>query len=480
MGLKTAEEYLHALQDGRRVIYRGRTVENVVDHPVLGRAVKHGLIDYLMAHDPAYQDVAVVQDGEELSSRFYVPPRNARDLRLRRDLIAEGTRLGGTVVPLIHEIGTDALFGLLHVTALMDAADGTHYYPRVQRFLDDARHADWALAVAQTDVKGDRMKRPYEQSDPDAYLRIVEKTETGVVVSGAKVHTSVSINAERLLVLPTRAMTEKDASYALAFAIPLNTPGLTLMASPFLGDVPNPMERPVSYDHKMVETLTLFDHVWVPWETVFMAGEWRWAGPLARAFVEFHRFTAVAYKLPLLKALVGVAALLARLNGVSEARHVREAIAQLIIYEQTVAGLLDAGAEAGQTIVPGIFRPDPKLVNVAKYHFATGLHTAIQQVQDVAGGLLVTAPSSEDLADEEFGPILDRVLVGAVGTGRDRLKAMYLAQDLVASDLAAYHQVLAVHAEGSIEAEKMTIVQHYALDAAEQEAARLAGIPWEK
>lgn len=45
-------------------------------------------------------------------------------------------------------------------------------------------------------------------------------------------------------------------------------------------------------------TVTVFDDVFVPWERVFLCGEWRYAGPLANTFVEFHRFTAVSYKLP--------------------------------------------------------------------------------------------------------------------------------------------------------------------------------------
>ena len=473
--MKTPADYYAALNDGRRVIYRGQLVPNVVEHSVLGRAVRHAAVDFAMATDPAYRSLAVVEQADEPYSRFYHVPQNAEDLRRRRDLIATGTQLGSTVVPLIHEIGSDALFGLLNVTSAMDQARGTSYLPRVQRFLADARREDWALAVAQTDAKGDRLKRPHQQERPDAYVRIVDRSDAGIVVSGMKLHTSVSINAERLIVLPTREMTEPDADYAVAFAVPLNAPGLTLIASPYLDHVSNETEHPVSYAHKMVETMTLFHRVFVPWPDVFLAGEWEWAGSLARAFVEFHRFTAVAYKLPLLTAMVGVAAQLARLNGIQGARHVREAMAQLVIYDTTVRGLLDAAANDGHLVDPGVFRPDPALTNTAKYQFATGLHRAVQQVQDIAGGALVTAPAAEDLEDSEWGPLLTGYFTGAEGTGRERLKMLYLAQDLVASDLAAYHQVLAVHAEGSIEAEKMTIVQHYPLQDAMHEAARLAG-----
>ena len=114
----------------------------------------------------------------------------------------------------------------------MDDALGTSYLPRVQKFHAFCKEHDLALAVAQTDVKGDRSRAPSEQSHPDYYVRIVERRPDGIVVSGAKVHTSVSVNANELIILPTRAMGERDADYAVAFAVSTDTPGVTLIASP--------------------------------------------------------------------------------------------------------------------------------------------------------------------------------------------------------------------------------------------------------
>ena len=89
----------------------------------------------------------------------------------------------------------------------------------------------------------------------------------------------------------------------------------------------------------MMETTTVFEDVFVPWERVFLAGEHEFAGPLALAFVEHHRFTAVSYKLPLVDALVGSALLMADLNGIAKAGHVREKLVQLISYAETLRGL---------------------------------------------------------------------------------------------------------------------------------------------
>jgi 4-hydroxybutyryl-CoA dehydratase / vinylacetyl-CoA-Delta-isomerase len=452
-------------------------VPDVTTHPVIGLACTHAAIDYELAENPAHRDLAVVEG----TSRYFIAPKSADDLLDRSRLIETATRLGGTLVVLIKEIGTDALFGLSIVAGQMDKKLGTDYLSRVQRFHHYCAENDLALAVAQTDVKGDRALGPAEQAArgyPDAYLRIVERRPDGIVVRGAKAHTSVATNANEVIVLPTRAMAEADADYAVAFAIPIDTPGLTLIASPHGASEKNEFEHPIAARHKMMETLTIFEDVFVPNERVFMSGEWQFAGPLALTFVEFHRFTAVSYKLPLVDALVGVALLLAEYNGIDRAGHVRDKLSWLIAYAEGLRALTHMAAHRCSVHDPGIAVPDPLSVNVAKLHFASNYHQAVARVQDIAGGLLVTGPAYEDLMAPQLGDAVRRYLGGKLGIDTEvRLRALNLASDLTASDFGGYQEVLAVHAEGSIEAEKLTILRNYNHHAAKAYAKELASIP---
>jgi aromatic ring hydroxylase len=469
-GLRSPDDYRESLRDGRRVFYRGEAVPDVTTHDVFRHAVAHASLDYEMAHDERYRSLAIGDDGY---SRYYTVPRTSDDLLARSALIEAATRAGKTLVVLIKEIGTDALFSLL---ALQERL-GEPYAGRIQSFFEHCRGGDLAVCVAQTDVKGDRAKGPAQQANTDAYVRIVEERPDGIVVRGAKAHTSVSVNADEMIVLPTRAMGSDDRAYAVAFALPLDTPGLTLVASPYLATKgKNAFEHPLSAERKMVETLTLFDDVFVPAERVFMAGQHEHAGELARGFVEFHRFTAISYKLPLVDALVGAALLASRVNGLDRAGHVRDKLSWLITYAETLRALTHHAAEKSK-VVDGIAVPDTLLVNIAKLQFAQGLHTAFQHVQDIAGGLLVTYPAPEDLDHPEYGEALRRYLEAAGGaTGAERLRVMNLISDLTAGEYGGYQAVLAVHAEGSIEAEKLTILAQYERERAITYARWLAGI----
>lgn len=468
--LRSPEEYRESLRDGRRVYYRGERVEDVTEHPVLRHTVAHAALDYEMAESAEHRDLAVGADGY---SRYFHLPRDADDLLARSALIEAGTRAGKTLPPLIKEIGTDALFALLAMRERL----GEPYAERIEAFYEHARERDLAVCVAQTDFKGDRSKGPSQQDNPDAYLRIVERREDGIVVRGGKAHTSVSVNGNELIAVPTRAMGPDDADYAVSFAIPVDTPGLTLVASPYLSTADKAeADFPVSAGRKMAETSTLFDDVFVPWERVFMAGEHRHTGELARGFVEFHRFTAISYKLPLVDALVGSALLAARINGIERAGHVREKLSWLVSYAETLRALTHHAASRC-TVIDGVAVPDTMLINIAKLQFAQGIHTALQHVQDIAGALLVTYPAPEDLENPEYGPALRRYLEAAGGlAGEDRLRVMRMISDLTTGEFGGYQAVLAIHAEGSIEAEKLTILARYDSDAAAGYARWLAGL----
>ncbi|MBI2765120.1 MAG: gamma-aminobutyrate dehydratase [Chloroflexi bacterium] len=477
MGLRTAQQYIDSVRDDRTVYYRGEKVADVTTHKVIGKAVTHACVDYLMAEDPATRELAVVQEDGDEYSRYYKIPASTDDLLQRSKLIEASTAMGKTLVPLVKEIGTDALFALHKVSRLVDQKYETEYLKRVQAFYRHCRDNDLTMSVAQTDVKGDRSAGPSNQAHPDYYTHIVERRADGIVVRGAKIHTSCTTNTNELIVLPTRALSEADADYAVAFAIPVNTPGVKLVASPYGGSAKTEFDAPLSAERKMMETITIFEDVFVPWERVFLAGEYDFAVAIALGFVEYHRFTAVSYKLPLVDALIGSALLMADINGISKAAHVREKLTWLISYAETLRALTEMAALRGKPDENGIYAPDPLTTNMAKYHFAHNYHEALQHVQDIAGGMLVTGPGVEDFSAPETGDLLRKYLGGKAGIdGEVRTRAMNMVSDLTTGDFGGYHAVLAIHAEGSLEAEKLMISRAYDSRRTLEYARQLAGL----
>ncbi|MCZ6675869.1 MAG: hypothetical protein O7E52_01340 [Candidatus Poribacteria bacterium] len=478
MGIRSVEQYKAGLNDGRTVFFKGNRVEDVTQHPDLGVGVNHASLDFELAENPEYRDVMTVNIPEtgEIISRYFKTPADTDDLLKRREMIETSTRLAGGVVLLIKEIGTDALFALSLIAKRIDEKHGTDYLDRVKAYHRHCQEKDLSMAVAQTDVKGDRSLMPSEQAHPDYYVRVVEQRPDGVVVRGAKAHTTCAPYVDEIIVLPTRNMTEQNKDYAVAFAIPANTPGLKMIASPFGASSSSDFHHPVSSHHRMIESLTIFDDVFVPNERIFMNREWDFAGALANTFVEFHRFTAVSYKTPLCDLFTGGAALIADYNGISRASHVREKLMHLISYAETVRALSKAAA-VDCTRVDGVAIPNSLITNLAKFYFASNYHQMVSYVQDIAGGLVVTGPDEADVTNPETRDYIEKYLGGVKGVSTmERLKLINLIRDLTASDFGGYHELLAIHAEGSLEAQKITIYRGYDLERCKSLAKQAAGM----
>jgi 4-hydroxybutyryl-CoA dehydratase/vinylacetyl-CoA-Delta-isomerase len=131
MALRTAAQFLAGLRGTREVYYRGERVPDVVKHPELGVAARHASIDFEMAENPRFRELAVHREGSDEYSAYYRVPRNSRDLLSRSNLIEAGTAEGATLVLLIKEIGTDALFALKRVLGRSGDAQGIQ---RVESF----------------------------------------------------------------------------------------------------------------------------------------------------------------------------------------------------------------------------------------------------------------------------------------------------------------------------------------------------------
>ena len=78
MGLRTSEQYRDGLRDGRRVIYRGQAVKDVVSFPAFTAAINHSAICYDIA--ASHPDIAIAREGSTEYAAFYAVPRSAPEL----------------------------------------------------------------------------------------------------------------------------------------------------------------------------------------------------------------------------------------------------------------------------------------------------------------------------------------------------------------------------------------------------------------
>jgi 4-hydroxybutyryl-CoA dehydratase/vinylacetyl-CoA-Delta-isomerase len=455
MGLKTVQEYKDSLKDERVVYYKGERVTDVTTHPDLSVAADTMALDYHLAELPEFHDLATVYDevlGERIN-RYYYLPKDGQDLLKQFELIVASTRMGDGFIPLAHDIGSDAL-NAISITA--NAMENPEYVQRIENYRTHLKKTDLAVVTAMTDVKGNRMLRPSDpqQAHPDYYLRVVNKGPAGITVRGAKMHITGAAYSNEIFAIPSRAMSEADADYAVAFAIPVATKGLRMVCRPFPAHISSldfPIRRPVRVH---TDALIIFDDVFVPWERVFLCGEWKHSATLVYNFALMHRRTGCAYRIPMSEQFLGVAKAIADYNGIANAPHVREELTDLVIYLETLRSMSRAAC-LDFVSYGGIAVPNPISTNIAKYYFASEYHHVIKIIEDLAGGALVTAPSFKDYQVAELHDDIKKYLGASKGyPAEQRLRML----DLIRRISGADRETIALHGEGSLQAQRMTIL----------------------
>ena len=476
MAVKTAEEYVESVRRLKpRVYVAGELVSDLVSHPNTRAVVNAIAKTYELACTREYRQVMTTVSpisGERVSRLNHVCT-SPLDLEMRAQLAELTSRKTGTCN--YRCVGCDAMNALAHVTKLVDAEKGTSYSSRLMEFIKLLQMEDLACSGALTDPKGDRRRRPAEQEDPDMYLRVVERRSDGIVVRGAKMHQSGAVAAHWTIVMPGLTLRRGEEDYAVAFAVPNGEKGVTYIFQSTSVDAERreaKSEAELGLPHYGVrETcMIVFDDVFIPWERVFLCGEVEYTGQLIRAFTRMHRMSAAACKVGFGDLIIGATSLAARYNGVEKAPHIVHQITEMVRLNETIKACSLAAAKLGEKMETGVCLPHEMFANVAKLNSALYYFEMVKAATDIAGGLLVTAPSWRDLQNPEAGKYIRKYLKTPYATAEERWRVFKFLQHWAAGP----HAAETWHGGGSPAAQRMLIYQTASLEEKEREVLELA------
>nr|MDO8045087.1 4-hydroxyphenylacetate 3-hydroxylase family protein [Candidatus Baldrarchaeota archaeon] len=461
MMLMSGKEYVDSLKGRKVEVYAfGEKIEKPCEHPLLKPSLNSIAATYDIAFDPKYTQLATATShltGKKIN-RFTHIHCSIDDLVKKVKLLRVLGQKTGTCFQRC--VGWDALNALSIVTYEIDQKHKTEYHKHFIEFLKHVQSKDLTCAGAMTDVKGDRSLRPSEQADPDLYVHVVEKRDDGIIVRGAKVHITGVVHSHEIIVMPTRALTEKDKDYAVSFAVPTDTEGITLIVGRQMGDLRKLRGEyfdlgNFKYGAAGHEALVIFDDVFIPWNRVFMCGEYEFAGQLVETFASYHRQSYGGCKVGLGDVLIGAAALAAKYNGVLKASHIRSKLVDMVYLNETLHACGLACSYEGFKTSSGTFRVDSMLANICKLNVTKFPYEIARLAHDIAGGLIATMPSEKDYKDPKLGKLIEKYLRGVSDVPTEhRMKIFRLIENMT---MSTGYLVESMHGAGSPEAQRIMI-----------------------
>ena len=490
MALMTGEQYIESLRKMKTRVYLfGEKIDNWVDHPMIRPSINSVKMTYDLAQDPQYEALMTATSnltGHKIN-RFSHLHQSTDDLVKKVKM----QRLCGQKTGSCFQrcVGMDAINAVYSTTYETDLAHGTDYHERFKRFVIKMQDNDWVVDGAMTDPKGDRGLAPSKQADPDLFLHIVEKREDGIVVRGAKCHQTGSINSHWHIVMPTQAMREEDTDYAVCFACPSDAEGLYMIYGRQSCDTRKLEEgADVDLGNKQFggqEALVVFDDVFIPNEYIFMAGEYDFAGMLVERFAGFHRQSYGGCKVGVGDVVIGAAALAAEYNGAAKASHIKDKLIEMTHLNETLYACGIACSSEGVQTKAGNYQIDLLLANVCKQNVTRYPYEIVRLAEDIAGGIMVTMPSSADFNSETVvgkngetvGDICNKYFKGKSDVStEDRMRVLRFLENICLGASAVAYRTESMHGAGSPQAQRIMISRQGNIDGKKQLAKDIAGI----
>jgi 4-hydroxybutyryl-CoA dehydratase / vinylacetyl-CoA-Delta-isomerase len=482
MPLKTPEQYEESLRKMNfKVFLMGEEVKNVVDHPIIRPSMNSVKMTYKLALDPQHAELMTATSsltGKKIN-RFCHLHQSTEDLVKKVKM----QRLLGQQTAACFQrcVGMDAINAVDITTFEMDKKLGTEYHKRFTNFLTKMQEEDWTVDGAMTDVKGDRGISPAKQTDPDLFCRIVERRKDGIIVRGCKAHQTGAVNSHWILVMPTSTMTKDDADYALSFVAPADAEGIVYIYGRQSCDTRKLEGSQFDMGNKEFgghEALMIFDDLFVPWENVFMCGEYEFSGALVERFAGYHRQSYGGCKVGVGDVLIGAAALAADYNGANKASHVKDKLIEMMHLNETLYACGIACSAEGHKTASGNYIIDLLLANVCKQNVTRFPYEIARLAEDIAGGLMVTMPSEKDLQHPVAGKYIEKYLCGIKSIPTEyRMRILRLIENITLGTAAVGYRTESMHGAGSPQAQRIMISRQGNLEHKKALAKKIAGIP---
>lgn len=460
--LMTAADYRESLRRYRpRVFVNGRAVTSVADEPLLAPGVNAVGVTYDFAHVPEHRPLMTARQhtsGKTVNRMLHINT-STQDLLDKLEAVRRACQVSGCAQRYLDH---DAFNALFQATKRADASHGTDYHQRFLAYLHEIQDQDLTLGVAMTDAKGDRSRRAGQQSNPDVYVHITERRSDGIVIRGAKAIVTGAPYMHGFLVMPCRTHTPEDAAFAVCCAVPVDAPGVTIVARP----AGRPGEAAATFSARYGQStgVVLFDDVFVPHARVFLAGEHEEAGFLTTAYATHHRHSCIGARAGFGDLLIGAAAMMIEANGLDPGRHhhVRDAMVELITITESFYACGIAASVYGTLDPAGTLMPEAMFANIGKLLLATKIYDMHRLAHEVSGGLIVALPGPDEDHNPETKASLAAVLAGRADIpAEQRLDVARLIEDLTASYQGGWYSVISLHGGGSPEAMKREIWRHY-------------------
>jgi 4-hydroxyphenylacetate 3-monooxygenase oxygenase component len=440
MGARTGSQFLDGLRRTKREIWvDGERIVDVTTHPKLRGGAESLAAMFDRQHTYAAECLYTDPESGQPTNVSHMMPRSRDALRQRHAglvRLSEGSMgiMGRT--PDYMNMKFAAFASAPRVWAGADGrnARGAENLVRFQR-----RLAEDDIALTHTIIQPTTDKRTDSRIlGNKVTIRKVGETADGIVVRGARVLATLAPFADEQAVYPGQPIPPGATEYALAFAVPLDTPGLKFLCRDS-ASAPgaDPFDKPLSTRFDEQDAFCIFDDVLVPRDRVFIDGDVEIYNSMRETGYATSMVTQSTIRaLTKLEFAYGLATRMAELIG-DHSPATTEMLGEMACYVRMTANAVELSLEQASARADGIWFPNGAALEPMRAMLPVWMPRVAEIITLIGSHNLLTTPSRAQLDDPGLRPLIDEMMGGADDAAADQRAAVFrLAWDFVGSSLA--------------------------------------------
>ena len=439
MGIKTGDQYLSGLRDGREVWLRGKRVADVTCEPGLARGARTLAMFLDKVHEPEQLAKLTYTDpgSDERYNISFLQPRTQQDVLRRGAAFYEWAKWSNGMFGRTPDYKNASVMAFAAAADFLAGEGGrTQFAENMRNYFELARKQDLVLTHTLVNPQFNAALAAQGKASPEVALQRVKETAAGIIVRGARLLATLGPHADEIEVFPSTLLkaSPDNVPFAFAFTIPIDTKGLKLLCRDSYDEGKSTFDAPLASRFEEMDAVVIFDDVLVPWERVFL-----YEDPLLcnRAFAEtnavVHMMHQVACgKLAKAEFIVGLLCAMAQASGKDKDMNVKGQIAEAMWVVETIRALLFSAEQQAEQDKWGMYVPLRRPLDTSRNLFPKLYPKLIETVQMLGSSSLMATPCEADFSNEIAGDV-ERYFQLTNLESRDRVALFRLAHDVAVS-----------------------------------------------
>ncbi len=403
---------------------------NISEHPAFRGVIKSQSELYDLQHSSGpHMTFTSENTGSEIGTSFLIPT-SKEDLRKRRKMIQQWAGHSGGLMGRSPDYMNTVLAAFAASTDILTGQPNC-FPENLLKFYDFARENDLSFTHTFINPQSNRSKLAFLEEDV-TNAKIVGRDEKGLIIKGAKLLATQGGITDEIIVFSAPGV--QDNSFAYAFSIPSNTPGLKFVCREAFTSSDSKFNSPLASRFEELDSIVIFDDVCVPWDRVFFHDNIRVANDfyIKGKFIPFTLHQIVSRQAVKTELVLGVAQMVVDTINISEYQHVQGKVTEIIKGLEMINALLLSSEERAVSDKSGVCIPKREPLYVAVNTFQEVYPRFIEIIQLLSASGIVTIPTEKDF-QSPIGKDLIHYLQAVELDGKEKVKLFRLAWDLCLS-----------------------------------------------